>query len=525
MKNFTKRLSSLIAIIGFGAAASAQCPGSEVDVTVEITTDSWGYECYWEYTPTGDACGTNTLGTFANTVVGCAGGGGQAAGPGDPGAYANNTVVTENLGCLVIGTCFDIHYVDDWADGGAGFQMYYDGIAGETFAGSGAGNTFMFCAVAAAQYDAAIDSIGARNPYTMLPLTHAVTAAPLEAQISSVGAMDVTNATVTADVMIAAASQFSASSTPIAVLAAGASQLETFTPFTFSGMGVYDFYFSSSITEADEDASNDTLMYTINVNDSIMARDNMMATGTLGVGGGENAFLGQVFRAEANEMITSASAQFGMPNASPTIGDSTNFVVYDMAGGTPNAVIGTTAMYVFTPADTANGVYVTMMFNPPVSVTAGTDYFVAVSENGAHIALTTDNSNVELGSTWVMWDSAPTWTNSEDYGFVVQYILRANFNDSTGVSGIAENTLGNKVSVYPNPSSGEFTVALSGVSANELNIVLTDVNGKTILTKEVGSITENVKVPFSVQGLKPGVYFLNINADNQSTTERVTIAK
>ena len=524
MKNFTKRLSSLIAIIGFGAAASAQCPGGQVDVTVEITTDSWGYECYWEYTPTGDACGTNTLGTFANTNVGCAGGGAQAAGAGDPGAYGNNTVVTESLGCLTIGTCFDIHYADDWGDGGASFQMYYDGIAGESFVGAGNGNTFTFCAVAAAQYDAAIDSIGARSPYTMLPLTHAVTAVPLEAQITSAGLMDVTNATVTVDVMIAAASQFNASSTPIAVLASGASQLETFTPYTPSAMGVHEVYFTSSITETDEDASNDTLMYTINVNDSIMARDNMLAIGSLGIGAGagQNSFLGQVFRAEASEMITSASAQFG----GPTTGDSTNFLVYDMAGGTPNAVIGTSASYVFAAADTG-GVFVTMMFNPPVSVTAGTDYFVAVAENNANVTLATDNSNVELGSTFVTWDGNPNgagvWSNSEDFGFVVQYILRANFNAAN--SGLAENTLGDKVSVYPNPSNGEFTVALSGVSANELNIVLTDVNGKTILTKEVGSITDSVNVPFAAEGLKPGVYFLNINADNQSTTERVTITK
>ena len=135
MKNFTKFFGSLVALL-FVGAANAQCPAGQVDVTVDVTTDTWGYEAYWEYTPTGDACGTNTLGTFGNTVVGCAGGGAQVATTADPGIYPNNTTTTESLGCLTIGDCFDIHYVDDYGDGGASFQMYYDGTAGEGAEGS-----------------------------------------------------------------------------------------------------------------------------------------------------------------------------------------------------------------------------------------------------------------------------------------------------------------------------------------------------------------------------------------------------
>ena len=138
MKNFTIYMRAIIAIIGFGAAANAQCPGGQAAITVDVTTDAWGYEGYWEITPTGNAGGVGTIMAFGNTAVGCAGSG--VAAPADPGAYANNTTINENLGCLTVGNCYDIHYVDDYGDGGSTFQVFIDGMAADFFVGAGAGN-------------------------------------------------------------------------------------------------------------------------------------------------------------------------------------------------------------------------------------------------------------------------------------------------------------------------------------------------------------------------------------------------
>ena len=35
--------------------ATAQCPTGETEVTIDVGTDNWGYEIYWELTPAGNA--------------------------------------------------------------------------------------------------------------------------------------------------------------------------------------------------------------------------------------------------------------------------------------------------------------------------------------------------------------------------------------------------------------------------------------------------------------------------------------
>ena len=98
-------LSALLAFFGVIAGANAQCPAGELAVTVDVTTDAYGYELYWEVTPDSSDCGVNTLFSFGNTAVACGGGGLQAQ---TPGGYGDNVTVTEDLGCMVEGTCVNV---------------------------------------------------------------------------------------------------------------------------------------------------------------------------------------------------------------------------------------------------------------------------------------------------------------------------------------------------------------------------------------------------------------------------------
>jgi len=51
------------------STANAQCPAGQVNVTVDVTTDQWGYECFWDLTPSGNGCGNGALFTFGNAAV------------------------------------------------------------------------------------------------------------------------------------------------------------------------------------------------------------------------------------------------------------------------------------------------------------------------------------------------------------------------------------------------------------------------------------------------------------------------
>lgn len=111
--------------------------------TVEVVTDFAGYDVYWEATPVGDPCGTNTIVSAGNTVVGCLGGGAQVATPGDPGALPSNTTVPGTM--IGMGAIsFDLHEVDDWGDGGSTFNVYADGFLVGSVAANSPGSTTTF---------------------------------------------------------------------------------------------------------------------------------------------------------------------------------------------------------------------------------------------------------------------------------------------------------------------------------------------------------------------------------------------
>lgn len=111
-------------------------------VDIEIVTDNYGYETYWEIQ---DENGV-TVASGGNTNVGINGGGAQTAGTGDPGAYGNNVTITEQVSLTGTG-CHTFIIVDDYGDGmccaygngsyevASGGVVLYDGgaiAAGET---------------------------------------------------------------------------------------------------------------------------------------------------------------------------------------------------------------------------------------------------------------------------------------------------------------------------------------------------------------------------------------------------------
>lgn len=699
IKKSTKFLSSLIAIIGFSVAANAQCPGGQAEVTVEVTTDSWGYECYWEYTPTGNLCGAGTLGAYGNAgVVGCAGGQGQVATAGDAGAYANSTTITENLGCLAIGSCFDLHYVDDWGDGGATFEVFIDGISAYTFTPGGVANaTFTFCVTAAAAYDVAMS-----NPdeeYTLVPLEQ-VTALGANGLISNVGTGTVTNASMTVNVYDGLmANVYSGTSNIVASIASAASAPVTAAGYTPTVVDVYTVELISSITELDGDLNNDTSYVYYSVTDSTYARDNGTISNLLGVGAGTAAVIGQNYELVATDTMTSVS--FFVAPGAPGLGDSVSISIYNTAGGTPTTIIGESDIYLLTTADTVStGAFITLnvtdLLSAPLILGAGT-YYVAANEyntvDNMAIALTDD---IYTPNTAWISIAGGAFATSEGLGFPGAYVIRPNFgpyvcaatgstvtdaacntytwaqngstytttgmyNDTlvnamgcdsiitldltinvpttstevasscsdfvwavdgqtytttgmytavipnaagcdstitldltigaldlttstatftitangtaaayqwidcgngnaiiagengqsftatangdyaviltdgscvdtsacvtiTGV-GLNENDLSSSIEIFPNPSNGEFTIAVSGIAADKVTVVITEANGKIIMTEDLTNTSDSIVLPVDVNSIENGVYFVTISANDFKSVQRIVVSK
>ncbi len=147
-KLLTPILLGLISFQGF-----AQCPVGQSEITIEVQTDSYGHEIYWQLIPTGNGCGTGTVFAGGNSAVGCGGAGLQQQ---LPGGYGNNTTITEGPWCLPQGASYNIFYADDWGDGGAVFTVNIDGYpvyTGLTGAGDTPGTLISFTVNPPLAYD------------------------------------------------------------------------------------------------------------------------------------------------------------------------------------------------------------------------------------------------------------------------------------------------------------------------------------------------------------------------------------
>jgi hypothetical protein len=84
-------------------------------------------------------------------------------------------------------------------------------------------------------------------------------------------------------------------------------------------------------------------------------------------------------------------------------------------------------------------------------------------------------------------------------------------------AGITSSIL-DRISIYPNPSNGNFTV----VSSEDVNIEILEMSGK--LLKEV-SVKSNQEQAINLDNVTAGVYLIRVFNQNSSSTQRIVIAK
>jgi hypothetical protein len=142
----------------------AQCPSGEIELEIFIETDSYAYEGYWELVNSGDGCGNNPIASGGNSAVGCNGGGIKNQ---PSGGYSNNQVFSAGTWCVKLDSLFDLHYIDDWGDGGFGFTVTANGYEVLAIDGIGATHVWSFIAQEPPAIDAEMDHI--KTPYSYSP--------------------------------------------------------------------------------------------------------------------------------------------------------------------------------------------------------------------------------------------------------------------------------------------------------------------------------------------------------------------
>lgn len=152
----TKKIAFFVTALMFVATMSyAQCPMGQVEVSFEIITDNYGQEGYWQLDTMGNPCGVGTLLSGGNTAqLTCASGGTPLTSTAGNG-YASNTTISVPFICLTQGGQYEIHYIDDYGDGGFVFRVKVNGYIINQFIGSGSTQTFTFVANEPPNYDIA----------------------------------------------------------------------------------------------------------------------------------------------------------------------------------------------------------------------------------------------------------------------------------------------------------------------------------------------------------------------------------
>ncbi len=284
--------------------------------------------------------------------------------------------------------------------------------------------------------------------------------------------------------------------------------LNSSSPFIPVATGEY-YIDQKVVVPGDSDITNDST-FDFNrgqlfVDDSLYSRDYVFWTstayfGAYGYNNGTGSF-GSIFNVYHASQFSSASIYL----SSPTLGDHVSISVYDVNGGVPNTLIGSTAIYTITAGDTA-GNEITLPFAPWVNVGVG-DYFVAVNQ--------LDPRNLSLRFSDLIFTkqknflkSTSVWRTFESQGLNATPYIFVN-NPSGTLLNVKDNKVGSSsFEVFPNPSNGKvFFTNKSGL--NEKNVLINVLNN-------LGAIVKTASFDFVSHGnidlssFPAGVYTLNI---------------
>jgi PKD domain/Secretion system C-terminal sorting domain len=90
------------------------------------------------------------------------------------------------------------------------------------------------------------------------------------------------------------------------------------------------------------------------------------------------------------------------------------------------------------------------------------------------------------------------------------------------IVGIAEGADA-QVRIFPNPNQGRFRVTASGLFADELQVQLIDLSGRTVYRQDLQDVHGTLDFELDIQALVKGVYFLNLDDGVQKIVRKVVI--
>lgn len=438
----------------------------------------------------------------------------------DQGATWTELGVVDNLTTWQIGISFDLSaYI-----GQIVWIAFRQNDGGAWASGFCVDNVSIENATAPAP-DASVTAV--TGEYTIMPLTQVNSSIGTGALVTNSGNADITNATVTSTVYDGGMNVVhTETSAPVALIAPAGSETVALTGYTPMLVDAYMVEYVVSIDEADVSSSNDSTMYSFVVSDSVYARDNGVVEGGLGFNADATnpvveAELGQAFTVNALDTLSSVSML--LTNTGGGLdGTVVTATIYDVdpATGEPGNVLATTEGV--TVDATENAIWDCVILNG-LELNPGT-YIVVANQPEDNLGLGYTSTIFTEGTTWNNSETLGTgWANNETYSFFVSFILRANFGEVVeSTVGLSENE-GSSLSIYPNPSTGNFNINMSGLASSNVDVNITDVSGKVVMNKSFNTVNGDLNAQINISSVDEGVYIVRVNGD-QSIVKRIVVS-
>ena len=290
---------------------------------------------------------------------------------------------------------------------------------------------------------------------------------------------------------------------------------------TMTGVYTVDYVVSHSNVDAtlsNNMGSSDTLIVT----DTTIARDNGIATGSLGIGAGIKGELGSVYAIANSDTLTSVSVFIRNATGSMT-NQPVSAQVRSFSNGLPGSILATTDTITYTNTGAS---YASLTFNNAGGyvILPADSFFVGVEEQDSNITIGTTPTKFIQNTNFVTFGTTP-WTPNENFNFNVTYMIRPNFGTPRTVT-VGNNEIlsaTSAIKVYPNPSNGFITLNITDENKiGTVQVEVYDITGKVVYNNNFSG-ANTVQEQIDLSGLNNGMYFLRTNINGNNTIQKVTI--
>lgn len=357
--------------------------------------------------------------------------------------------------------------------------------------------------------------------YYQTPLSQ-LTPITFKGSYTNIGNNGIPNVSQEINVDFGGSSVYSASSTPDTSIVAMIDSVTipgTYTPA--SGIGTYDLTWTvSSADSTDSNSGDNATMRDLMVTDMVYARDNGVATGSIGnfsSNAGQTFKIGNLFETFGDDSF--CWVDVGVSSDATNDGQIIYAEVYrwNPVGGAFE-IVETTDDYVIQNADL--GTVVSLQLFTTVDVTVGETYLVVAGHYGG-----TDDVRFLLGQA-VAEQTVYGYDAAGDLFFLASPrapFVRMKF-DNCSWSVAEGNVL--EMNTVPNPFTDFTTVYFELKTAANVQLEVLDMEGRIILSENYGKRGAGMN-QLTIDGgqLAAGIYNYRIISDKEVHTQRIVVTK